>query len=231
MNDIEFDQLRDEISVRMSSLGRASKLDDGYFRLQKILGPEKSQRTTVAVYFRNIGANLIELAFEPGAVAESIGKPRAQVVEWISKMSEATDRETHPNPRFNYIRVGIGARSQLDEVLKKWSEFSEKDAAKRIATARSDEFVHVPFYLEADGEKTLFLPNLRRREGYQIGEKGNERYIGDYWEALGALQEMSVPRFRRPNKNNIFGIVACKPDDYDEVKRSYIEAQLANITL
>jgi hypothetical protein len=37
---------------------------------------------------------------------------------------------------------------------------------------------------------------------------------------------MSTARFRRRNKNNIPGIVACKFGDVEEVKRSYIEEQL-----
>jgi hypothetical protein len=90
----------------------------------------------------------------------------------------------------------------------------------------SEEFIKVPFYIESNGSKTLFLPNVKMSKGYQIGEKGNERYISNYWEALAELSQMSTARFRRRNKNNIPGIVACKFGDVEEVKRSYIEEQL-----
>jgi len=230
MNVPEHEQLRGQIAAHVPSLGRPSKLDNRYFRFQKALGPEKKLRTTVAVYFRDVGPNLLELAFEPGAVAECIGLPRSQVVEWLAKTRESTGIEVHPNPQFNYPRIGIKSRKQLEDVLAEWKAFAEKAPAKQSNVSGKEGFVHVPFYLEADGSKTLFLPHLTRRDGFQIGEKGNERYIRDYWDALAALQDMSVPRFRRPNRNNIPGIIACKPGDYDEVKREYIEEQLKNTT-
>lgn len=92
----------------------------------------------------------------------------------------------------------------------------------------SPEFVKVPFHIESDGSKTLFLPNLRHPKGFQVGEKDNERYVADYWEALAELMKMSAPKFRRPNKSNNRGIVACKFGDVDEVKRSYLNEELAN---
>jgi hypothetical protein len=91
-----------------------------------------------------------------------------------------------------------------------------------------NDFVKVPFYIEADGSKTLFLPEVRLTKGFQIGEKGAEKYYTDYWEALAELLKMPTPRFRRRNKNNIPGIVTCKPDNVEEVKRSYIEDQIKN---
>lgn len=92
----------------------------------------------------------------------------------------------------------------------------------------SDEFIKVPYYIELDGSKTLFLPNVKLTKGYRIGEKGSERYFSGYWEALSELRKMSNPRFRRRNKNNIPGIITCKFGDADEVKRSRIEAELIN---
>ncbi|GAO35627.1 hypothetical protein SCT_1018 [Sulfuricella sp. T08] len=92
----------------------------------------------------------------------------------------------------------------------------------------NDEFIKVPYYIEPDGSKTLFLPSVRLTKGYRIGEKGSERYISDYWEALTELRKLSAPRFRRRNKNNIPGIVTCKFGDIDEVKRSCIEDELTN---
>lgn len=89
-----------------------------------------------------------------------------------------------------------------------------------------DEFIKVPFYVESDGSKTLFMPRLRRPKGFQIGEKGNERYIENYAEALAELWKMKAPHFRRPNKKNIPGIVTCRPRDVEEVSKKYIEEQL-----
>ena len=90
----------------------------------------------------------------------------------------------------------------------------------------SEDFVKVPFYVESDGKKTLFLPDIRLTKGFQIGEKGSERYYSDYWEALDALRRMQTPRFRRRNKNSIPGIVACQPGNVEEVKRTYIDEKI-----
>jgi hypothetical protein len=229
MHDIEYEQIREQLAEELQALGRPSKIADRYFRFKKAVGADKKVCTTVAVYFCDIGPNLLELAFEPGAVAQCIGVPRTEVADWISKARDATGREVHPNPRFNYPRVGIGNKNQLEDVLKDWKFFSEKESHTNMSNSSNDEFVQVPFYVESDGTKTLFLPQLKRREGFQIGEKGNERYVRDYWAALEELREMQVPRFRRPNGNNIPGIVACKSGDVDEVKRAYIEEQLHNL--
>lgn len=90
----------------------------------------------------------------------------------------------------------------------------------------ANDFVKVPFYLEPDGSKTLFLPKLKLTKGFRIGEKGAESYFSNYWEALSELSKMATPRFRRRNKNNIPGIVACRIGDMEEVSRSHIEGQL-----
>jgi hypothetical protein len=64
-------------------------------------------------------------------------------------------------------------------------------------------------------------------KGYEIGarDKDKEREIQSYWEALEKLLAMSQPRFRRKNKNGIFGTVTCQPGDVEEVKRSFIETE------
>lgn len=89
----------------------------------------------------------------------------------------------------------------------------------------AEKFVKVPFYVETDGNKTFFLPDLKRPKGFQIGAKGEEVYFEDYWEALAKLMAMSPPKFRRKNKNSIPGIVSCKQGDVEDVKLSFIEAQ------
>lgn len=91
----------------------------------------------------------------------------------------------------------------------------------------SEEFVKVPFKLEADGTQTFFLPDCRMAKGYEIGarDKDKERGIQDYWAALEKLMAMPQPRFRRRNKSGIFGTVTCNEGDIGEVKRSYIESE------
>jgi hypothetical protein len=86
-----------------------------------------------------------------------------------------------------------------------------------------NDFVKVPFYIESDGSKSLFLPDVKMTKGFQIGAKGEERNLSDYWEALAELSKMSTPRFRRRNKNGTPGIVKCEFGNIEEVKRSHIE--------
>lgn len=93
-----------------------------------------------------------------------------------------------------------------------------------------EEYVKVPFKTEQDGTKTFFLPsNCRMGKGYEIGarDKDKERGIQDYWAALDKLSKMSQPRFRRRNKNGIFGTVTCDFGDVEEVSKAYIEQERA----
>jgi hypothetical protein len=46
-----------------------------------------------------------------------------------------------------------------------------------------------------------------RDGGFWVGEKGNEQKIVAFADALGALRSMDVPRWRRPNKKNDWGLV------------------------
>lgn len=91
----------------------------------------------------------------------------------------------------------------------------------------SEDFVKVPFYVEADGNKTFFLPECRRSQGYEIGErnKDKERGIQSYWDALAKLTTMSKPRFRRKNRSGNVGTVTCQPGDNEEVSRSFLELE------
>ena len=92
----------------------------------------------------------------------------------------------------------------------------------------SDEFVRVPFYREANGDKTHFLPEkCRQKQGYEIGarNKDKERGIQSYWEALAKLSKMSQARFRRKNESGNFGTVTCNPADFEMVNKKHIEEQ------
>jgi hypothetical protein len=90
----------------------------------------------------------------------------------------------------------------------------------------SEKFIKVPFYTESDGSKTFFLPNLKRPKGFQIGPKGDEVYIEDYWQALSKLMTMSPPKFRRNNSKGNAGIVSCDQDAIEEVRLDFIEELL-----
>lgn len=56
-------------------------------------------------------------------------------------------------------------------------------------------------------DESVFHPGLRRGAGYTIGDKGDEFQIGDFHEALEALQRMPKAHWRRPNRMGHWGIV------------------------
>lgn len=93
------------------------------------------------------------------------------------------------------------------------------------------DLVKVPVYREADGTKTLFLPACRLGVGYEIGARGKDKqkHIQNYWNALAKLNEMSTPRFRRPNRNGRHGTVTCEPGDVEAVSRALIEAERVKV--
>lgn len=63
-----------------------------------------------------------------------------------------------------------------------------------------------------------FGPHLARAGRFTIGAKGEEFLCDNYDEALAALRAMTVPRWRRPNGNGNWGIVAgiqwCRADEF-----------------
>lgn len=67
-----------------------------------------------------------------------------------------------------------------------------------------DDYVFVP----VAADRTRFEPSAQREQGYQIGAKGAEVYIADYFEALDALSRQATPRWRRPNEAGNWGIVS-----------------------
>ena len=91
----------------------------------------------------------------------------------------------------------------------------------------NDQMVKVPFKREVSGAKTLFLPDCRMTKGYEIGarHKDQVRGIQNYWDALEKLMPMSQARFRRRNRNGIFGTVTCEPGDVELVSRSFVESE------
>lgn len=76
-----------------------------------------------------------------------------------------------------------------------------------------DDVVFVP--VAADG--SLFHPGLVRGGRFTIGAKGDEVQCTTFEEALGALQKMVTPRWRRPNEAGNWGIVSGR--DWKRIER------------
>lgn len=103
--------------------------------------------------------------------------------------------------------------------LRDQPNFDHDDAS----LVEEDDCVFVP--VSADG--SVFDPSCRYGGRYQIGPKGEEVKHTDYFEALGNLQRMSRPRWRRKNKEGIPGIVTGV--DFQRIRRSELVAQLARV--
>ncbi|WP_220432327.1 hypothetical protein [Falsirhodobacter xinxiangensis] len=83
-------------------------------------------------------------------------------------------------------------------------ENGNADDPKGNVAPVSGELMFVP--VARDG--SMFGPDLARGGQFQIGAKGDERHFPTFDEALAALNEMPVPRWRRPNEHGHWGIVS-----------------------
>ena len=63
------------------------------------------------------------------------------------------------------------------------------------------------FFLPVGRDGTPFHPGLIRGGSYTIGIKGLEEHISDFSVALGHLQRMPLPSWRRPNEAGNWGII------------------------
>lgn len=77
----------------------------------------------------------------------------------------------------------------------------------------ADDVVFVP--VAADG--SFFNPGLARGGKFMIGAKGEEVSYSTFEDALGALQKMATPRWRRPNDAGNWGIVSGR--DWKRIER------------
>ena len=86
--------------------------------------------------------------------------------------------------------------------------WDDEDAPEEAAAGERDQ-ISSPLFVPVARDGSVFHPGLARNGGYQIGSKDNEQRIGTFEEALDLLQRMDVPRWRRPNPNGNWGIVAA----------------------
>jgi hypothetical protein len=81
------------------------------------------------------------------------------------------------------------------------AEVASSELASQKNTARTS--LRVP--VARDG--STFNPSLRRGAGYRVGDKGDERTITSFIDALEYLKRMPSPKCRRPNEAGSWGIV------------------------
>lgn len=59
-----------------------------------------------------------------------------------------------------------------------------------------------PIFVPEARDGSLFHPGLERRNGFTIGEKGQEVQVATFEEALHELQAMPIPSWRRPGSGS-----------------------------
>jgi hypothetical protein len=84
-----------------------------------------------------------------------------------------------------------------------------------------------PVFVPVGRDGSVFHPGLRRRGTYTIGEKGEERHVADFEEALAQLQKMPTPAWRRPldEAGKSWGLVSGIR--WERLDRAYLEALTA----
>lgn len=82
------------------------------------------------------------------------------------------------------------------------------DPAEAVAGPKlSTALLHEAFIVPIARDGSIFAPGLRRSNGYWVGDKGSERIIATFEQALDFLRRMPVARWRRPNDAGNWGIV------------------------
>ena len=84
-------------------------------------------------------------------------------------------------------------------------EIQSSEPALAVSNRESDILIEIP--VARDG--SFFGPHLCKKSRFCVGDKGDERYFSDFHEALAYLKSMKVARWRRPNSDDHWGIVAA----------------------
>ena len=100
-----------------------------------------------------------------------------------------------------------------NEAARSWLE--KRDCFLPTVVAVGESYTEVqgaeidPIFVPVARDGSIFTPDLKRNGGYQIGDKGAEERCSTYEEALARLQAMPTAKWRRPNENGNWGIVAA----------------------
>lgn len=137
-------------------------------------------------------------SIEPGALAKFGGVTEARI---RNMMAGANSRFTNKEglvPAPEALAWLADRESFFDSIWR------EQPKRRREATKES---VMKPAFLPVARDGSVFHPGLARKQGFQIGPKGEERYIDNFQAALSELQRMEIPYWRRPNEKGKPGIV------------------------
>ena len=97
-----------------------------------------------------------------------------------------------------------------------------EEPADADAPAESSSLLASPQFVPVARDGSVFHPGIQRDGGYWVGPKGDEQKIERFDEALALLQHMEIARWRRPNPNGNWGIVAAT--EWRRMDRSELDA-------
>jgi hypothetical protein len=110
-------------------------------------------------------------------------------------------------------RQWLDARDYLPSLWQSWSDQHAGEAGDRMAS-EPDEAAYDFLFVPEAADGSLFAPSCGRgpvnERRYMIGEKGRERPVADYDQALTELARMVVPKWRRPNAAGNWGVVRAE---------------------
>jgi hypothetical protein len=132
------------------------------------------------------------------------GLNRRSVQNALSATGESGLRTTD-NGKISNGEARRWLKKRLNFAWTQRYETLDRPATEVVSPGTPAEYVFVP---RAD-DNSEFRPEVRRANGYQIGAKGEEKYVEDYFDALAELQSMPTARWRRPNADNNWGIVTA----------------------
>lgn len=157
-----------------------------------------------------------------GQVAVLVGAKEGTVAQAAKRDAFHTDHsEGRPKVSGDRLLEWLMARGYRPTVYPE--ELQQDGSGNADDPERADEEEAVLVPVAADG--TWFHPTYRRAKGYQLGRKGREQYVGDYWAALDILaRHPGSAYWRRPNSIGNFGIVRAVR--WEPVARALLEREL-----
>lgn len=144
---------------------------------------------------------------EPAALAQFGGVTEARIRNMMAGVSSQFTNKDGLIPAHEALAWLADRESFFDSI---WREQPyPRDRADQATLMK-------PVFLPVARDGSGFHPGLARKNGFQIGPKGDERFMETFEEALEELHRMEIPYWRRPNEKGKPGIVrGIKWERYD----------------
>lgn len=184
-------ETEDQVDLRLRKLVEEADSFLNLCPLDVWLGKERApQLETTVLLARNRWALDHDHPIEPEALAIFGGV----------KMSRMRNMLSGKNPELSRVDGRVPAHE-----ARQWLEGREsfypsiwREARPNYDPAIKTSTFYEPIFVPQARDGSVFHPGLARRNGYTIGEKGNEFNVLNFNDALTELQEMPVPAWRQP---------------------------------